>query len=167
MVYYYTQYFISGLVWRRSHEEEEEEEEEEEGRSCRGTYVSQCEMRKHLDLEQTTTVQSHNQRVMEEFKNIPPKSILYSLPLLVTGKFYLLLNFRADACHRALEVIKMSSEGLPLEQRPQAPHHLLLSGVTGERRGKRRGGGEEEEGRQGEDVLQREANGGDGERQAR
>lgn len=59
--------------------------------------------------------------------------------------------------------------GLPLEQRPQAPHHLLLSGVTGERRGKRRGGveEEEEEGRQGEDVLQREANGGDGERQAR
>ena len=60
---------------------------------------------------QTTTVQSHNQRVMEEFKNIPPKSILYSLPLLVTGKFYLLLNFRADAGHQALEVIKMSSEG--------------------------------------------------------
>lgn len=31
--------------------------------------------------------------------------------------------------------------GLPLEQRPQAPHHLLLSGVTGERRVEERGGG--------------------------
>lgn len=31
--------------------------------------------------------------------------------------------------------------GLPLEQRPQALHHLLLSGVTGERRGERGGGG--------------------------
>lgn len=33
--------------------------------------------------------------------------------------------------------------------------------------GRGEGGGVQEEGRQGEDVLQREANGGDGERQAR
>ncbi|TNN86527.1 hypothetical protein EYF80_003297 [Liparis tanakae] len=189
--------FGCGAGTRDEEQEEEEEEEEERGRSCHGTYVSVWDeetsqpragsRRKRLLLMPGVEPRGDKSvgRSLEEIcgsgSGVPPGPVLSSHLLEATalsGNYYLGDKYgdkaaRAYGDPRGLYQpsffeVSLLLSGLPLEQRPQAPHHLLLSGVTGERRGKRRErGGVQEEERRGEDVLQREANGGDGERQAR